>query len=185
MIYYDNPFKCIVTILLFFRVITGARFRVRKVDKQKNDIELGIEIQEGQLLPNGEVNISTLLWKDGRSDNNRNNNEPTLVFSDRERFHLFAQDLSDFNSSKYPMILTGLQFQKEGFGVSLKIYASKVSLKLPSLSSLFISKPFSPKYFVSPITPENVQDDHHYDRFFRDNENPDDKLKECLDSDRK
>lgn len=139
--------------------------------------ELYIEIQEGQLLPYGVINASTVVWKHPQSESFRKNfNDPYLVFSDNERFYLFAQDLSDFNHAGLPMVLTGLQFQSEGHGVSLKIHGSKVSFNASDLNVL-VSKPFSPNYYVSPISPKDRQDDNHHTRFIRDNENPDDKLK--------
>lgn len=169
----------------FSRVITGARFRIRRTIHE-NDDELYIEIQEGQMLVTGGINASTLAWKHPVNQHSPEEYEDSfMVFSDKERFYLFAQDLSDFNHDGLPMVLTGLQFQKSGYGVSLKIHGSKVSIVNASTlnhASVFITKPYEPNYFVAPIVPENRRDNYHYNRFIRDNENSDDKLKEFLTS---
>ncbi|XP_017113092.1 uncharacterized protein LOC108136442 isoform X1 [Drosophila elegans] len=108
------------------RIVTGLRF------VKKNRI-FHLQIQEGELLPRGAVNQSTLEWKPVEKYN----------FFDRDvkkgvDYHMLSYesrsiDLDDVNTDDNSFVITGVRFRVVGAHLNLEAYYSEFDFKTGQL----------------------------------------------------
>ncbi|XP_016984536.1 uncharacterized protein LOC108048421 isoform X2 [Drosophila rhopaloa] len=108
------------------RIVTGLRF------VKKNRI-FHLQIQEGELLPRGAVNQSTLEWKPVENYN----------FFDRDvkkgaDYHMLSYesrsiDLDDVNTDDNSFVITGVRFRVVGAHLNLEAYYSEFDFKTGQL----------------------------------------------------
>ncbi|XP_017056016.1 uncharacterized protein LOC108097935 isoform X1 [Drosophila ficusphila] len=108
------------------RVVTGLRF-------VKQNRIFHLQIQEGELLPRGAVNQSTLEWKPVEKYN----------FFDRDvkkgvDYHMLSYesrsiDLDDVNTDDNSFVITGVRFRVVGAHLNLEAYYSEFDFKTGQL----------------------------------------------------
>lgn len=108
------------------RVVTGLRFR-------KMNRVFHLQIQEGQLLPRGMINESTLAWK--KVDNYTLNEKG--VHNNRDYYTLSygarSIDLDDIHTEDNTFVVTGVRFRVVGAHLNLEARLSEFSFETGQL----------------------------------------------------
>ncbi|KAJ8665003.1 hypothetical protein QAD02_006665 [Eretmocerus hayati] len=113
-IYFNiNP---VSTNVAYYKVMTGARFNLRKIVINNEEAEeVYLEIQQGTLLSDGRIDPSTLEWKNNLKAKNPKRYRLEI---NKSRVKLMAQD-----SGSTSIFLTGLQLKiEDGNFVTLQTF---------------------------------------------------------------
>ncbi|KAJ8670096.1 hypothetical protein QAD02_001355 [Eretmocerus hayati] len=117
------------------KVVTGARFRKSDMNELTGKLawEIYLEIQQGELLPNGSIDQSTLSWKNGRSKEDARQRQFVYLSS---KLWMTAQDFEGKLENNKPIFVTGLAFAElYNDDFHLLVYGSPVDFtsKVPSV----------------------------------------------------
>lgn len=112
--------------LYSFRVVTGLRFvKLNRI--------FHLQIQEGELLPRGAINQSTLEWKPVDTYNIFDRDVKKGVDYHTLSYESRTIDLDDVNTDDNSFVITGVRFRVVGTHLNLEAYYSEFDFKTGQL----------------------------------------------------